>query len=142
MKAQELVDTARLKSIEYSKDPNTGELVFTTGDVGARRDERGRGLVRTPSSDKKLKSVDKIAQLLEAECERQGITLETARTPFKPGNQSNIEKVRKAKVALVVAGVRGAGATLEAIGKALGMPAQRVNDYENLGRKLREKLPV
>lgn len=136
MQAHERLDKMRLNGRESWRNPKTGEIHFATGD------SRGgdRETIRTPPSTRKLSSAVKARKLLADECSRRGWELDALIQPFAPGRQTKTEMARRAQVAVLVATVRSAGVTLDAIGQAIGLPKQRVFELDRLGSTMLERL--
>ena len=121
-KAHEGIDAARLDRAESWKEPRTGEIAFATGDP---RSADERLVVRTPASTRKVSNGERARMLLEEECAKRSLALAEIAAPFRPGKPSDEDRMRRARLAIVVAKVRASGVTLEAIGEAVDMPKQR-----------------
>ena len=136
-KALDRLETARLKGIESWKDPRTGEIHLATGDS---RSAHERCTVRTPPSTRKVSSNVRARALLEAECAERRWDFRATIAPLGIGRPSKEESARRARLAVVVAAVREAGVTLDAIGEAIEMPKQRSHELAKVGDALRARL--
>jgi hypothetical protein len=131
--AQKKIEAARLDRTESWKDPRTGEIRFATGDP---RSADERLVVRTPPSTRKVSSSERARKMLEAECAKRSLNFAETVASFRPGPSSEEERIRRAQLAIVVANVRAAGVTLEAIGEAIGVQKQRVHELAKVGSAL------
>jgi hypothetical protein len=101
------------------------------------RDARRRAVLEPIGARVQRQGSDEMVAALEALAQASGYTLAERVAPFPRGKPSAEIRARYDALAVVVSVARSRGAGLNAIGKVIGRPKQRVAELANRGAELK-----